>query len=164
MFSRIKTISVVALLCFAFSYAHGIEKQDTLQMNSAEEYITFRVGDIAIDENFDGNGQRLSRIINHLHTTFADSSFVVASVEFSGMASPEGRSDSHYVLSGQPISNATEVLVVPIVQEKEEVVVIIADTIPEVKDWTRHLYLKTNTIGLGLLIANASVELDLSKH
>ena len=101
MFSRIKTISVVALLCFAFSYAHGIEKQDTLQMNSAEEYITFRVGDIAIDENFDGNGQRLSRIINHLHTTFADSSFVVASVEFSGMASPEGRSDINYILSSQ---------------------------------------------------------------
>ena len=50
MFSSIKTASVVALLCFAFSYAHGIEKQDTLQMNSAEEYITFCVTDIAVKE------------------------------------------------------------------------------------------------------------------
>ena len=101
MFSSIKTVSVVALLCFAFSYAHGIEKQDTLQMNSAEEYITFRVGSVVVDENFDGNDQRLSRIINHLHTVFADSTLTIASVEFRGMASPEGRSDINYILSSQ---------------------------------------------------------------
>lgn len=101
MFNRIKIVSVIALLCIAFSYAHGIEQQDTSQVHSAEEYITFRVGNIVVDENFDGNDQRLSRIINHLHTVFADSTLTITSVEFTGMASPEGPMDNNFRISSQ---------------------------------------------------------------
>ncbi len=101
MFSRIKIVSVIALLCAAFSYAHGIEQQDTLQVYRAEEYITFRVGNIVVDENFDGNDQRLTRIINHLHTLFADSTLTIASVEFTGMESPEGSMNTNLRLSRQ---------------------------------------------------------------
>lgn len=101
MLNRIKAISVIAFLCVAFSYAHGIEQQDSLQVYSAEEYITFRVGNIVVDENFDGNDQRLSHIINHLHTVFADSTLTVTSVEFTGMASPEGPMDNNFRLSRQ---------------------------------------------------------------
>ncbi len=36
--------------------------------------------------------------------------------------------------------------------------------LPEVECPKRRLYLKTNTIGLGLAIANAAVEIDLAKH
>lgn len=276
MRNRIKIVSVIALLCVACSYAHGIEHQDTLQVYRAEEYITFRVGNIVVDENFDGNDQRLSRIIKYLNTVFADSILTITSVEFTGMASPEGPMDNNFRLSRQrmealsryvrsrvdipdsiviyrdqrvswqyldsvvvnsdmeyrnevshiinntpiyifknnvivdgrkkqlmdfnlgrtwhemdrrffsymrnaaaiivtlkkvqppieeqPILNATAVVVPPIVEVKEEAPAIVVDTVPEVKDWTRHLYLKTNAVGLGMLIANAAVELDLSPH
>ena len=101
MLNRIKAISVIAFLCAAFSYAHGIEQQDSLQVYSAEEYITFRVGNIVVDKNYNGNDQRLSRIINHLHTVFADSTLTITSVEFTGMASPEGPMDNNFRLSSQ---------------------------------------------------------------
>ena len=101
MLNRIKAISVIAFLCAAFSYAHGIEQQDSLQVYSAEEYITFRVGNIVVDKNYNGNDQRLSRIINHLHTVFADSTLTITSVEFTGMASPEGPMDNNFRLSRQ---------------------------------------------------------------
>ncbi len=57
----------------------------------------------------------------------------------------------------------------PIVEEKEESVVVVADTlhnadIPEAKEWTQQLYLKTNAVGWGMLITNVAVELDLSPH
>ncbi len=35
---------------------------------------------------------------------------------------------------------------------------------PAVEEWGRKLYVKTNALGLGLLIANAAVEIDLCKH
>ena len=37
-------------------------------------------------------------------------------------------------------------------------------SVPEVKEWTRHLYLKTNTIGLALAMVNVAIEVDLAKH
>ena len=37
-------------------------------------------------------------------------------------------------------------------------------SVPEVKEWTRHLYLKTNTIGLALAMVNVAIEVDLTKH
>ena len=52
----------------------------------------------------------------------------------------------------------------PIVEKKEEETKTDIDSLSEVEDWTRHLYLKTNSIGLGMLIANAAVEIDLSPH
>ncbi|MGV8962697.1 MAG: DUF3575 domain-containing protein [Candidatus Saccharimonadaceae bacterium] len=56
-----------------------------------------------------------------------------------------------------------------IVEEKEERVVVVDNTlynadIPEAKEWTQQLYLKTNAVGWGMLIANVAVELDLSPH
>lgn len=36
--------------------------------------------------------------------------------------------------------------------------------IPEVKEWTPHLYLKTNAVGLALAMANFAIEIDLAKH
>lgn len=54
--------------------------------------------------------------------------------------------------------------VAPTVEEKEDSLYLYDDSFPEVEDWTRHLYLKTNTIGLGMLVANAAVEVDLSRH
>ena len=41
---------------------------------------------------------------------------------------------------------------------------IAAATVPETPEWTRRLHLKTNIIGLGFGIANASAELDIAKH
>jgi hypothetical protein len=34
----------------------------------------------------------------------------------------------------------------------------------KVGEWNRNLHIKTNTLGLGLAIANVAVEIDLSKH
>ncbi len=50
--------------------------------------------------------------------------------------------------------------------EVVEQIPIIADTIPVpfTEQWRRTLSVKTNTLGLGLAIANASVEVDLCKH
>lgn len=38
------------------------------------------------------------------------------------------------------------------------------DKIQKESEWTRHAYLKTNILGLGLAIANVSFEVDLGKH
>lgn len=54
----------------------------------------------------------------------------------------------------------------PIVEEeeKEELPTVFIDTQPEKKEWTQQLYLKTNAVGWGMLVANVAVELDLSPH
>ena len=54
----------------------------------------------------------------------------------------------------------------PIVEEeeKEELPTEFIDTQPEKKEWTQQLYLKTNAVGWGMLVANVAVELDLSPH
>lgn len=36
--------------------------------------------------------------------------------------------------------------------------------LPSPEEWMRHIYLKTNAIGWGMLIANIAVEIDLAKH
>lgn len=40
----------------------------------------------------------------------------------------------------------------------------ISPVVPPLEGWSPRLYLKTNTIGLGLAIANLGVEVDLAKH
>lgn len=49
-------------------------------------------------------------------------------------------------------------------EEKEELPTMIVDTQPQAEEWTQQIYLKTNAVGWGLLMANAAVELDLSPH
>lgn len=36
--------------------------------------------------------------------------------------------------------------------------------LPQPEGWTRHLYLKSNALGLGMAIANVAAEIDLAKH
>lgn len=43
-------------------------------------------------------------------------------------------------------------------------IVEVPNEAPEVEEWGRKLYLKTNALGLGLAIANISVDVDLAKH
>ncbi len=57
------------------------------------------------------------------------------------------------------------------VEPEIEVIEIVPDTtaaietiVPEVEEWNRKLYLKTNAIGLGLAIANVAAEIDLANH
>ena len=38
------------------------------------------------------------------------------------------------------------------------------NNIPEAKEWSRNMYLKINTIGVALAIANIAVEIDLAQH
>lgn len=45
----------------------------------------------------------------------------------------------------------------PVIMEKQ-------DSIPAIEEWTRHLYVKTNAIGVGLLMVNAAVEVDLAEQ
>lgn len=49
-------------------------------------------------------------------------------------------------------------------EEKQELPTMFVDTQPEPEEWTQQLYLKTNAVGWGLLMANVAVELDLSPH
>ena len=53
-----------------------------------------------------------------------------------------------------PISTDT-IVVVPIKP---------APALPQPEGWTRHLYLKSNALGLGMAIANVAAEIDLAKH
>ena len=53
-----------------------------------------------------------------------------------------------------PISTDT-IVVVPIKP---------APALPQPEGWTRHLYLKSNALGLGMAIANIAAEIDLAKH
>lgn len=38
------------------------------------------------------------------------------------------------------------------------------DPVSQDEEWTRHVYMKTNVLGLGLAIANVAFEVDLAKH
>lgn len=99
MFKRVVALTILTLLFFVCCQTLAMAQQDTLQVHSAEEYVTFRVGNITVDENFDGNGERLSHIITQLQTALADSTLTITSVEFSGMASPEGDAVLNHRLS-----------------------------------------------------------------
>lgn len=57
-----------------------------------------------------------------------------------------------------PISTDT-IVVVPIEPVPQPV-----SALPQPEGWTRHLYLKSNTLGLGMGIANVATEIDLAKH
>lgn len=245
--------------------------------NRTQVCVDFEVGKTTVDPEFSNNAAHLSDIISLLHTTFADSSLTVSSVEFSGMASPEGEMELNYTISRQRMEaleqyirscvdipdnliahndrnvswnlldslvlssdmpylnevsniirntpiliykqskivdgrtkqlmdlnyghtwremnrrffhamrNACAVVVsyekvtpkpieekekpvtiieepATIVEETQELETIFVETAPELKEWTRHLHLKTNTVGLAMLVANAAIEIDLSPH
>lgn len=58
-----------------------------------------------------------------------------------------------------------------VVEAPAEVVEIAPDTtameetvIPEIKEWHRRFYAKSNAVGWGMLIGNIAVEMDLAKH
>ncbi len=57
-----------------------------------------------------------------------------------------------------PISTDT-IVVVPIEPAPQPV-----PALPQPEGWTRHLYLKSNSLGLGMGIANIAAEIDLAKH
>ena len=57
-----------------------------------------------------------------------------------------------------PISTDT-IVVVPIEPAPQPV-----PALPQPEGWTRHLYLKSNALGLGMAIANIAAEIDLAKH
>ena len=101
MFNRVQILIIIGLIFSLFSQAQEMGQQDALRSHRTETYITFRVGSIVADENYDSNGERLSSIITHLQAIIADSTLTINSVEFSGMASPEGRSDINHRLSRQ---------------------------------------------------------------
>lgn len=56
---------------------------------------------------------------------------------------------------------------IPEIQDKLDAPItspIIKPFVPEVREWIPKLYVKTNTVSLGLGIANVAAEMDLSKH
>ena len=53
---------------------------------------------------------------------------------------------------------------VEIIKIKPDTTTILESIVPEMEKWTRKLHLKTNTIGLGMSIANVAAEIDLAKH
>lgn len=56
----------------------------------------------------------------------------------------------------QPVIEAVEIA--------PDTVAVVETAVPEVEEWTRKLYVKTNLVGLGMAIANLGVEVDLAKH
>ena len=55
----------------------------------------------------------------------------------------------------------------PVVEVAEivpDTTAVIETIVPEIEDWNRKMYLKTNLVGLGAAIANLSFEVDLGKH
>ena len=52
----------------------------------------------------------------------------------------------------------------PIVKAKADTLIMPASILPKADDWTRHIHLKSNAIGWGMLIANIAVEVDVAKH
>ena len=101
MFKRVVVLTILTLVFSVCFHAQIMAQQDIVYSHRTEAYITFRVGSGVVDENFDDNGERLSDIIVHLQNSLADSTFTITSVEFSGMASPEGRTDINHRLSRQ---------------------------------------------------------------
>jgi len=61
------------------------------------------------------------------------------------------------ISASKPILAITKpVMDVPVLKQTEN--------LKEPEAWKRHLYLKTNTIGLALAMANIAIEVDLAKH
>lgn len=54
--------------------------------------------------------------------------------------------------------------VIVAVEIAPDTVAVVETAVPEVEEWTRKLYVKTNLVGLGMAIANLGVEVDLAKH
>ena len=77
MFNRVQILIIIGLIFSLFSQAQEMGQQDALRSHRTETYITFRVGSIVADENYDSNGERLSSIITHLQAIIADSTLTI---------------------------------------------------------------------------------------
>lgn len=55
-------------------------------------------------------------------------------------------------------------MVAPVVEALPDTVAVMEPAAPAVEEWHRKLYLKSNAIGWGMLIANAAAEVDLAHH
>ena len=72
---------------------------ESLFKKQISEPIYFRIGQSAIDLNFEGNRERLLRFVSSLQQFLADSSYVVSRVVVTGMASPEGAQERNLQLA-----------------------------------------------------------------
>ncbi len=66
------------------------------------------------------------------------------------------------VVPEEQLAEVSDTIVVPVVPAVVETDTIVAA--PIVEEWQRRLRIKTNAVGLGLLMANAAAEIDLQKH
>ena len=64
----------------------------------------------------------------------------------------------------QPAVEPTKEPEPQVIEQPQEPVIVETVTEPQEPYWQRHLYLKTNTLGLGLLISNLGIEIDIAKH
>ena len=62
------------------------------------------------------------------------------------------------------LSTVQPVPMVRYIEIPESTIAYDGKSAPEVIDWDRKLYVKTNAVGLGLGIANLAVEMDVAKH
>ena len=62
------------------------------------------------------------------------------------------------------LSTVQPVSMVRYIEIPESTIAYDGKSAPEVIDWYRKLYVKTNAVGLGLGIANLAVEMDVAKH
>lgn len=63
-----------------------------------------------------------------------------------------------------PVVVPDTVMVAPVVEALPDTVAVMEPAAPAVEEWHRKLYLKSNAIGWGMLIANAAAEVDLAHH
>lgn len=107
------------------------------QENQVETSVDFRIGNTTIESGYNNNAEHFPEIILFLQNIQQDHTLAIETL-FAA-------------------------------KDKESAVLQFIDRAPQIitseaEEWTQQLYLKTNVVGLGMMIANAAVELDLLKH
>ena len=92
------------------------------------------------------------------HMRNACAIFVTYKKELPRVQEPVIVPDTAVVAVPEPEPVVEEIAIAP------DTVAVVDTAVPEVEEWTRKLYVKTNLVGLGMAIANLGVEVDLAKH
>lgn len=87
---------LTAVFCSLTLLATPLSKES---IKRSETFVSFRVDSPVIDPNLDDNGIKLDRYISNLKELLDNHAYSIISVEFCGMASPEGVSVQNVELS-----------------------------------------------------------------
>ena len=130
-------------------------KQEVLDILNSDSHLIEYVGEKTIDNRVDKlkslhNGEVWQQMTNRFFKEMRNATTIIVTMK-----------------KELPPNEEKEKEPAPIIEEEveeEKLPTIFVDTQPEAKEWTQQLYLKTNAVGWGMLVANVAVELDLSPH